>query len=817
MKRMTTSRRLWSGLAALLLSASLPAVAHAELNPDNVSVARLNNGLTVLVMEEHAMPVVSVQMLYKTGARDESNGKTGLAHFMEHMAFRASKHFPDNAVADALYNVGGEWHAYTWLDQTTYFETAPKKNLPLMLRIEADRMHNLLIPAKEVNAERGAVLSEMHGYQNDPASVLHDDTMYTLFQAHPYRANTIGWESDVDSITRADLEAFYKAHYVPANAVLAVVGDVKTANVIQEVKARFGAIAGGERTAPPHTVEPQQLGVRRFRLLGQVSEKHFEIAFRAPSPRSHDYAAFLVLQDILSAGSGVNFLQNDWGTPARKGALLDGIADTLTTWYPPQAQDYVFTIAGTAGVDAAEAPIEDGIAKAIASVQTVDLTARLHTAQKDVLRQLAFDMETTEDAAHQLAYFEGIDALGVLQHLPDLVRKVTVADLRRVARTYLQPGQRTIGWYVPGTPAPAIPLPPTAPNPSKPHIVTPKNVSEKISPPVVTHLANGTPVILQRSPMSDTTELSVVVPGNQVTLGGNATANDPAWGYTRLNYEILPDEMAATIAKVRKAIDDAKPAGAEAPSSDPELRLTQTMNTALGLAPVAMPAKEAPALIVVSGDIEPDKVLAELNAGLADLPKGGRMSTAGMLDTSRLPRTIEVRLPHAAAQYEIGYLVSAPAPTDKQAYAWQIALYALTHFYGGRLGNDAITQRGLVYYIDSAYNSDGANGWITMTIGVDPDKLAAMKQALQKGLADLMAHPPTDAEIADAKTYLLGRAQSAAQSNAEISEKLSRQYLWRGALTNPADLAKVLDGISRRDVMNSLKGLTSGTIITVSH
>lgn len=817
MKRMTTSRRIRSGLAALLLSVSLPAIAHAELSAKNVSVARLKNGLTVLVMEEHAMPIVSVQMLYKTGARDESNGKTGLAHFMEHMAFRASKHFPDNAVADALYNVGGEWHAYTWLDQTMYFETAPKKNLPLMLRIEADRMHNLLIPAKEVDAERGAVLAEMHGYQNDPASVLHDDTMYTLFQAHPYRANTIGWESDVDSIKRADLEAFYKKHYVPANAVLAVVGDVKTADVIKEAKARFSTIPGGQRTAPPHTIEPQQLGTRRFRLLGQVSEKHFEIAFRAPSVRNRDYPAFLVLQDILSASSGVNFLQNDWGTPVRKGALLDGIADTLTTWYPPQAQDYTFTIAGTIGDKAAQAPVEDGIAKAIASVQTVDLTARLHQAREDVLRQLAFDMETTEDAAHQIAYFEGIDALGVLQHLPEMVRKVSVADVRRVARTYLQPSQRSIGWYVPGTPAPAIPLGPIAPNPSKPRIVTPKDVSEKISQPVVTQLANGTPVILQRSPMSDTAELSVVVPGNRVTLDGSAAANDPAWGYTRLSYEIQPNEMTATITKARKAIDAAKPAAPETPSTDPEQRLAQTMDAALGLAPIATPAKAAPALIVVSGDIEPDKVLARLNASFADLPKGERVPPAGALDASRLPKAMEVRLPHAAAQYEIGYLVPAPAPTDSHAYAWRIALYALTHFYGGRLGNDAITRRGLVYYIDSAYNSDGSNGWITMTIGVDPDKLEAMKAALKKGLADLIAHPPTDKEIADAKAYLLGRAQSAAQSNAEITEKLTRQYLWRGRLTDREELAKVLAGISRQDVLDSVKGLTSGTIITVSH
>lgn len=795
---------------ALLLGLGLPHIAHAELNPKHASVARLKNGLTVLVLEEHAMPIVSVQMLYKAGARDESTGKTGLAHFMEHMAFRASKNFPNTRIASSIYDVGGEWHAYTWLDQTTYFETAPKKDLPLLLRVEADRMHNLLIPAMDVDAERGAVLAEMHGYQNDPASVLHDGMLYTVFQAHPYGENTIGWESDVDSITRADLEGFYKAHYQPRNAVLAVVGDVKTADVIKAAEAQFGAIPGGARTQPPHTIEPAQEGERRFRLLGPVSQKYFEIAWRAPSSRSPDYVAFLILQDILGAGSGVNFKQNDWGTPVRKDSFLGGIAGGVTTWYPPSAQPYVFTIAGKVAADAAEAPIEDAIGKAVARVQTDDLSALVPEARKRVLRQLAFDIETTEDAAHQLAFFEGIDALDALQNLPQMLGKVTADDVKRVAAAYLQPTQRTIGWSVPGTPAPAIPPGPVAPHESMPHIVAAQDTGEAMSAPVVTALTNGTPVILRRSPLSATAQIKLIVPGNAVTIDGQTTANDPAWGYTALDCEILPQDFGVTIAGARKALD----AAAETPSADPETRLGQAYDAVLGFKRIATPAKPAPALIVVSGDVDPKNVLARLNATFGDLPKGPAPQT---LDAAAMPKTLDVQLPQTAAQYEIGYLVPAPAPADKQSYAWRIALYALTHGYGGRLGDDAITRRGLVYYIDSAYNSDGTNGWITLSIGVDPDKLNAMKAELTAKLADLANHPPSDAEIAAAKAYLIGRAESAAQSNAEITEELARQYLFRGELTDSAELKAILAGISRKDVLDSLKALTSGTVITVAH
>ncbi len=153
-------RRAGLGLVLFLLI-SLPLAA-SRLG--GASIERLGNGLTVLVLEDRTLPVVSVQMLYRVGGRSESSGATGLAHFVEHMAFRASEHFPETELASRIYAVGGEWHAYTWIDQTTYFETVPAEgseglaNLDLVLAIEADRMARLRLPADEIEAERGAVL-----------------------------------------------------------------------------------------------------------------------------------------------------------------------------------------------------------------------------------------------------------------------------------------------------------------------------------------------------------------------------------------------------------------------------------------------------------------------------------------------------------------------------------------------------------------------------------------------------------------------------------------------------------------------------------
>ena len=179
--------------------------ARAELDLARASVERFPNGLTLIMLEDHSFPLVSTQMIYKSGSRDETAGKTGLAHFLEHLAFRASAGFPNGAVTEAIYDAGGEWHGYTWLDQTSYYSTMPREGLDLLLRIEADRMANVTIDPGAVEVEKGAVITEMHSYENDPASVLLDTLAATAILVHPYRNNTIGFESDVRSLTLEDL------------------------------------------------------------------------------------------------------------------------------------------------------------------------------------------------------------------------------------------------------------------------------------------------------------------------------------------------------------------------------------------------------------------------------------------------------------------------------------------------------------------------------------------------------------------------------------------------------------------------------------
>src|SRR6185436_9671921 len=270
-----------------------------------------------MVLADPTLPPVRTQVLYRVGGRTESSGETGLAHFVEHMAFRATEHFPDTGVVSRIYAVGGEWHGYTWIDQTTYFETVPRERLELALSIEADRMARLVIPAAEVEAERKAVLTELHGYENDPASVLHDAVTAAAFAAHPYRNNVIGWATDVDQVSHAEIVDFYRRHYRPANAVLAVAGDVRAPEVLSLVRRLFGALPAAEPTPPPRAVEPPQLGERRVDLHGAGARSRFEIAYHAPAAGDPDFAAFLLLQAVLAGSSGANFRQDGDGVAVR--------------------------------------------------------------------------------------------------------------------------------------------------------------------------------------------------------------------------------------------------------------------------------------------------------------------------------------------------------------------------------------------------------------------------------------------------------------------------------------------------------------------
>lgn len=793
-------------LAFLALFVAAATNADAALDLRNASVQRLDNGLTLILLEDRRFPVVSVQMLYRVGARDEVTGKTGLAHFLEHMAFRASDRFPDTELVSRIYAIGGEWHGYTWIDQTTYFATVPKEHLPLLLEIEADRMSSLTLDPADVEAERGAVLSEMHMYENDPASILVDAANFASFLAHPYRNNTIGWQSDIEHLKHEDVVAFYRQHYHPANAVLAIVGDFDAVGVREKVDTLFGKLPGKPATPLPHTREPEQSGERRITLHGDAGPPQFLVAYRAPSANHRDFAAFLVLQEILGTGSGVNFLQNDWGTPVGEQAPLADAADAVTTWYPPSAQDYVFTIGGRAPGTTDPPEVEARLESALAAFRdTPPDESLLLEARSEVLDQLVFDVETTEDAAHQLAFFDGLGALDTLLELPQRVAAVSAADVQRVARTWLAPEKRTIAWYLPGAPQPvdgeapqdSATAPAPRPGPSD-------DGGSPLPAPVVTRLAGGVPAIVQPSDLSSSAHLQVVL------AAPGADGSGPVRGRRSLSFQVRVDGLAGAMAEARRALSDTATEVA-AYSSDPETRLEQAFQDVMR---TAMPARDpAVELVVVAGNVEPAAVIDLLEDGFGQLrPPEPLDIPAPTFD----PAGLDLHLGREIAQAWLGYIVPAPPPGDPASDAWRLLLYVVSHDYEGRLGKNAISRRGLVYYIGSEYRSDGRNAWITLATGVDPGKVAAMRTLLEEEFARLADDPPTIEEIDEAKRHLVGRRTSAAQSNAELASLLAIEWLWYGELLSAERVASRLERITRHQVIDAIGPFTKGKTIVVA-
>ncbi len=499
-------------IAVTALSTAAPATAELDLN--RAEVTHLSDGLTVIMLEDNSFPVVSVQMLYKSGSAAETTGKTGLAHFMEHLAFRGSQNFPNERATELIYDAGGEWHGYTAFDQTTYFATMPRDGLDFLLKIEADRMARTVIDPASMEAERGAVITELHSYENDPASVLQDAVARTAIQAHPYGNPMAGYVSDVEHLTADDARAYYASHYAPGNAVLAIVGDFVPAKARALLARDFADVPARPVAQPQYTVELPQRGQRRIELSGPTDRQYFLLAFSSPAASNADFPVFMVLQQILSGGAGVNLHQSDWSAaPSVKGSLLFGAANEVATFLPPTHDPFMFTISGSIARSADRAALERELKKRIATIAGQPTTGRrLDEAKAAVIRELAENVQTTEDAAHQLAFFEGVGALDALLAMPQRVRAVTTMDVQRVARTYLRMDQSTLGWMTRG-----------AFLTSRPGAAAPKQAADRSGTapatgaargPQFRRLSSGLPAIVQPNPLSDmaTVELLLTAP-----------------------------------------------------------------------------------------------------------------------------------------------------------------------------------------------------------------------------------------------------------------------------------------------------------------
>lgn len=416
----------------------------------------LDNGLKVLVQEVHTAPLASVWCWYKVGSKDETPGVTGVSHWVEHMNFKGTRNIPRDQVKGIIEKFGGSWNGYTWIDQTTYLETASKDALDRMLFIEAERMDACLYDPADCESERTVIISELQGGENDPEQLLDTEVNATAFKVHPYHHPTIGWLSDLQTMTREDLYGHYRRYYVPSNATIVVVGDVAADDVVKRVAAQFGAIAPGSRPPRVRQVEPPQQAERRVVLRKEGTAAYWKAAFHAPAFSDEDFLPLLVADAVLNGAAGVNIWSGGGvSRPQRSArlyrALVDGgLASSVSGALMPTEHPYLYSLSVNVAAGRTLAAVEGVVLEEVARLQRDGITpAELAKVNAQLRARFVYDGDSVTDIAHQLGFFETIGSWRAYHGLGARLEAVTAEAVQAAAVKYLAPANRTIGWFEP--------------------------------------------------------------------------------------------------------------------------------------------------------------------------------------------------------------------------------------------------------------------------------------------------------------------------------------------------------------------------------
>lgn len=426
---------------------------------DGIRKTVLDNGLTVVLREMHHAPVASFWVWYRVGSRNEHAGITGISHWVEHMLFKGTPQYPQGEFDKAIAREGGMFNGMTWIDFTTYFETLPADRVDLALRVEADRMSNAVFDPEETELERTVIISERQGNENSPGFLLGEALQASAFQAHSYHHSVIGWQCDLESMTREQLYQHYRTYYTPNNAIIAVAGDFDANQMLARVQELFGSIPAGPALPPFTAKEPTQRGERRVIVEGPGATQYLEIAFRAPNATHGDYYPLVILDTILGGPKGMSL----WGggTSNRSSRLYKALVETELASDADSAMSstidpYLFSFSATIRQGRTLSEVEEALLAEIQRVVDEPVSqAELQKAIKQTRAQFAYSSESVTDQGYWLGFSELVSDTSWFENFLDRLDAVTVDDVLQVARTTFRPSQRNVGWYVPTVDRPA--------------------------------------------------------------------------------------------------------------------------------------------------------------------------------------------------------------------------------------------------------------------------------------------------------------------------------------------------------------------------
>jgi zinc protease len=427
-------------LVTLALGAR-PAPASAA---DGVLAATLDNGLRVLLLEDHRSPIVTVQTWYRVGSRNEARGATGLAHFLEHLMFRGTSRHGPGAFARLVERNGGQDNAFTSQDVTSYYVNIAADRLDLVLELEADRMQNLLLDPTIIESERQVVIEERRTRtEDDPGGHLGEEVSALAFRAHPYGQPIIGWTVDLKRITPEEIRAFYKTYYVPNNAILIIVGDFRAAEVLAKVRAAFGPIPRGATPPPVSAVEPAQNGERRLVVEKTAELPIVYLGYHVPNQKSEDAAALEVLAVILAGGRSSRLYRDL--IHERQLALEAGGDYSYFSLDPNLFWFWATPLPGQTPETMEKELL--GHMERLGKEPVSDV--ELARARNQVEASFVFQDDSIHRRASLLARFELIGGYTLKDKYLDAIRAVTAADIQRVAGRYFSPDKKNVGVLLP--------------------------------------------------------------------------------------------------------------------------------------------------------------------------------------------------------------------------------------------------------------------------------------------------------------------------------------------------------------------------------
>lgn len=433
---------LWVGLFIIFFFIT-PRLLAQEGPRLDIKEHHLKNGLQVLILEDHAVPVVTVQVWCRAGSRNERPGISGVSHVLEHMMFKGTKKRGPEEYSEIIQRHGGIDNAFTSNDMTAYYSILPSSQIELAFDLEGDRFTRPVF--REFLPERDVVKEERRLGENDPQDRLYEELQATAFKAHPYGSPVIGWMSDLDNLTVEDLETYFQSYYSPSNLTLVVVGDVEEKEALRLAKKYFGKIK--KREAPPsvRTVEPEQLGEKRVEVHREARLPVVAIAYHIPEFTHPKAPTFQVISRILASGESSRLYQ--------RLVYEEQIATHVYGEADLRIDPGIFLLWSMVSTGHTGEDVEKIVYEEIEKLKKEPVSDReLKKAINQEVTEFIFDQESVLRQAFTIGWINVLGSYEMVNEVVEKMRGVTKEDIMETAKEFFTEKNRTVATLVPELP-----------------------------------------------------------------------------------------------------------------------------------------------------------------------------------------------------------------------------------------------------------------------------------------------------------------------------------------------------------------------------